>query len=74
LKGEEIPLSARIVSLADVYDALTMKRVYKAALSHEVARGILSDGDGKNFDPLVYRAFLDTEEQFKAIRENLSSE
>jgi putative two-component system response regulator len=74
LKGEEIPLSARIVALADVYDALTMKRVYKAALSHEVARGILSDGDGKHFDPLVYRAFLDTEEQFKAIREELSSE
>jgi putative two-component system response regulator len=74
LKGEEIPLSARIVALADVYDALTMKRVYKAALSHEVARGILSDGDGKHFDPLVYRAFLDTEEQFKDIRENLSNE
>lgn len=74
LKGEEIPLSARIVALADVYDALTMKRVYKAALSHEVARGILSDGDGKHFDPLVYRAFLDTEEQFKAIREELSSD
>jgi putative two-component system response regulator len=74
LKGEEIPLSARIVTLADVYDALTMKRVYKAALSHEVARGILSDGYGKHFDPLVYRAFLDTEEQFKTIRESLLSE
>lgn len=69
LKGEEIPLAARIVSLADVYDALTMKRVYKAALSHEVARGIILEADGKQFDPMVTRAFLEMEGRFLEVRQ-----
>jgi putative two-component system response regulator len=69
LKGDEIPLSARIVALADVYDALTMKRVYKSALSHEVARGIILDSSDVHFDPRVVQAFLDTEDQFISIRE-----
>jgi putative two-component system response regulator len=72
LKGEEIPLCARIIALADVYDALTMKRVYKSALSHEVARGIITEGSGKHFDPRVVQAFLRIEQEFVAIRESYS--
>jgi putative two-component system response regulator len=57
LRGEEIPLAARIVTVADVYDALTMKRVYKSAYSHSVARGIIIEGSGKHFDPRVVQLF-----------------
>lgn len=69
LAGNEIPLSARIVALADVYDALTMKRVYKTAMSCEVAHGIITDLAGKQFDPLVVQAFLAVEPQFIAIKQ-----
>ncbi len=61
LKGEEIDLSARIVALADVYDALTSKRVYKPAFSHEEAKRIIVEGCGTQFDPGVVRAFLEVE-------------
>jgi putative two-component system response regulator len=71
LRGEEIPLAARIVTVADVYDALTMKRVYKSAYSHSVARGILIEGSGKHFDPLVVQAFLDIEDTIVQIKDNL---
>jgi putative two-component system response regulator len=64
LKGEDIPLCGRIVALADVYDALTSKRVYKAAFSHETARGIILDGRGTQFDPDVVQAFLNREGDF----------
>ncbi|MHC1731380.1 MAG: HD domain-containing phosphohydrolase [Bacteroidales bacterium] len=74
LKGEEIPLSARIVAIADVYDALTMKRVYKTAMTHEVARGILLQGSGSHFDPALIQVFLKVEDQFTQIREQLSDE
>ena len=67
LSGEDIPLSARIVALADVYDALTTFRVYKPAFSHEKARGIILDSRGSHFDPDVVDAFLKTEDQFIAI-------
>jgi len=69
LSETEIPLSARIVALADVYDALTMKRVYKSAMSCEVARGIIMDLSGMQFDPQVVQAFLDIEPQFMAIKQ-----
>lgn len=70
LKGEEIPIEARIVSLADVYDAVTMKRVYKNALPHDIARGIIVEGSGSQFDPLVVKAFLNIESKFAEIRNN----
>lgn len=70
LKGEEIPLSARIVSLADVYDALTSKRVYKDAFSHEKAKEIILADRGKHFDPDVVDAFIVHEEDFRSIRED----
>ena len=73
LKGEAIPLAARIVALADVYDAITTQRVYKSALSHDVARGIILSGEGKNFDPMVVKAFIAIEDQFIQIKDNFSN-
>jgi putative two-component system response regulator len=73
LAGEAIPLCGRIVALADVYDALCSKRVYKAAYSHEVARSIILDGKGKHFDPDIVDAFLACEDKFLAIRKEFSN-
>jgi putative two-component system response regulator len=64
LRGEEIPLAGRIVALADVYDALTTKRVYKEVVEHEVAKRVILDESGSHFDPKVVEAFLRVEEQF----------
>src|SRR5579883_2929033 len=58
LKGEEIPLSARILTVADVFDVLTSQRPYKAPLSLDAARERLLQGSGTSFDPLILRAFL----------------
>lgn len=58
LKGEEIPLSARILTVADVYDVLTSQRPYKAALYEEAARERLLLGAGRSFDPMIVRALL----------------
>jgi putative two-component system response regulator len=74
LAGEEIPLCARIVALADVYDALTTKRVYKAAFTHADARQIIVDGRGKHFDPDVVDAFLALETRFDAVRRQFDDE
>jgi putative two-component system response regulator len=67
--GQDIPLCGRIVALADVYDALTTRRVYKEAFTHEVARAIILDSAGTQFDPEIVQAFLRTEGQFLAIRQ-----
>ncbi|MBW2047533.1 MAG: response regulator [Deltaproteobacteria bacterium] len=72
LKGEEIPVSARIVALADVYDALVSKRVYKNAYKHDVARAIIESERGKHFDPIVVDAFLSSEDKFIEIFERFS--
>ncbi|WP_172631777.1 HD-GYP domain-containing protein [Dictyobacter arantiisoli] len=67
LKGEEIPLSARILTIADVYDVLTSQRPYKAPLTREEARERLLAGSETNFDPGLLRAFiqlLDTTPEF----------
>lgn len=68
LKGNEIPLSARIVALADVYDALTSERPYKKPFSHEKARTIILESSGSHFDPAIVDAFLAREDQFETIR------
>ncbi len=65
LKEYEIPLSARLMALADVYDALISERVYKSALSHEKAVRIIKKGKGKHFEPEIVVAFLAIEQQFK---------
>jgi len=67
LAGEDIPLCGRIVALADVYDALTTKRVYKPAFSHEKSREIIINGMGSHFDPDIVRAFLQNEDRFMEI-------
>ncbi len=71
LKGEEIPLSARIVSLADVYDALTSPRVYKAAYSHEKASEIILREKGVKFAPDIVDIFYANIERFNRIRETM---
>lgn len=68
LSGDAIPLCSRIVTLADVYDALTSKRVYKNAFAHEVAKGIIVKDAGTHFDPAVVDAFITAEPAFGAVR------
>jgi putative two-component system response regulator len=58
LRGEEIPLAARIVAVADAFDAMTTDRPYRAALPHDVALQRLSDGSGEQWDPLIIELFL----------------
>ena len=72
ISGTDIPLCARIVAVADVYDALTTKRVYKAAFSHEKAVAIIRDGRGRHFDPDIVDAFEANNAQFQAIREQFA--
>ncbi|WP_051309978.1 HD domain-containing phosphohydrolase [Desulfogranum japonicum] len=67
LQGTHIPLEGRIMALADVYDALRSKRVYKDAMSHEEAKAIIVSETNKHFDPDVVEAFLAIEEEFKKI-------
>lgn len=67
LKGDDIPVSARLMALADVYDALISKRVYKPAFSHDKARELIVTDRGEHFDPDIVDAFLEIEEEFKAI-------
>ncbi len=67
LKGEEIPLSARIVAISDVYDALTSRRPYKEAFSHEKSMEIMVN-ESYRFDPDLFKIFLDNHEEFNNIR------
>jgi PAS domain S-box-containing protein len=68
LKGDGIPLSARIVALADVYDALTTKRFYKEAYSHEKSKQIILNLKDSHFDPQVVEAFVKLENAFNRVR------
>ncbi len=67
LKGEEIPISGRLMALADVYDALISKRVYKLPMPHAKAVEIIKKDKGKHFDPDVVDAFLELEDKFRAF-------
>jgi putative two-component system response regulator len=69
LRGEEIPLCGRLVALADVYDALTSRRVYKDAFTHQTARSMILEESGSHFDPDIVDAFLECEREFLEIRE-----
>jgi putative two-component system response regulator len=69
LAGEAIPLSARLMALADVYDALISHRIYKEAMSHEEAVAIIEEGRGRHFDPDVVAAFRAVEGEFRSIAE-----
>jgi putative two-component system response regulator len=68
MAGEDIPLSARIMAVSDVYDALRSKRPYKPAFSHEKCCEIIVEGAGRHFDPAVVEAFMAIESKFVEIR------
>ena len=68
LCGEDIPVSARVMAVADVYDALTSKRVYKDAFSHEKTCEIILNDSGTHFDPVIIDSFLEVAEEFRDIR------
>jgi putative two-component system response regulator len=67
LFGEKIPLSARIMAISDVYDALRSKRVYKEAYSHEKSLEVIYSGKGIHFDPTLTDIFLQAEEEFRLL-------
>ncbi|HEU4843706.1 MAG TPA: two-component system response regulator [Burkholderiaceae bacterium] len=67
LAGDAIPISARLMAVADVYDALISRRVYKEGMSHEQAVAIITAGRGQHFDPDMVDAFLALQDQFIAI-------
>lgn len=70
LAGDEIPLSARIMAVADVYDALVSKRCYKEAFEYEKACTIIEESSGTHFDPKVVEAFIQVKSDFLKILEN----
>ncbi|MBI3924017.1 MAG: response regulator [Armatimonadetes bacterium] len=70
--GEDIPLSAQIMAVADVYDALTSRRCYKEAFSHEESRRIIADSSGTHFAPGVVEAFLSMEAEFDRVRQEMN--
>ncbi|MBB6520577.1 HD-GYP domain-containing protein [Pseudoteredinibacter isoporae] len=72
LAGNDIPLSGRLMALADVYDALISARVYKPAMSHDDAKAIILKGNGQHFDPGVIDAFLACEAEFVSIAQQFS--
>ena len=72
LKGEAISIAGRIMALADVYDALISKRVYREALPHDQVREIIVAGSGSQFDPAIVEAFLQCEQEFQATASRIS--
>jgi len=74
LKGEDIPIAARILALADVYDALTSQRCYKEAFAHDRCRQLIIEGKGTHFDPLIVDAYLEVENEFIRIRAEYQDE
>ena len=69
LSGEDIPLSARVMAVADVFDALVSKRCYKEPFSFETSINIIKEGAGTHFDPKIVEAFLASEEEVRAVSE-----
>ena len=64
IRGDSIPLCGRIVAVADVYDALTSRRPYKAPFAHEIAKSMILKDSGSHFDPDVIAAFMRCEDAF----------
>jgi putative two-component system response regulator len=76
IAGETIPLSARIMTICDVYDALRSKRPYKSSYDHKKALEIITKGDGRtmphHFDPVVFQAFRESERYFEKVYQDLT--
>lgn len=67
LKGDEIPIEGRLMAIADVYDALTSKRVYKEKFNYEKAENMIISESGTHFDPTLIKAFIDLKSEFRKI-------
>lgn len=67
LAGEQIPLSARIMAVADVFDALVAERVYKPGMPFDKAMSIIKESAGEHFDPVIVQAFVNAEEKIRAV-------
>ena len=74
LVGEEIPISAQVVSLADVYDALVSERVYKKAFSHEKALEMIRNGECGTFNPLLLQCMTEAQDKLKTMMEVAENE
>lgn len=74
LKGDEIPISAQVVSLADVYDALTSERCYKAAFDHDTALNMIVNGECGAFNPLLLECLMDGADQIKQAMQETEEE
>lgn len=72
LSGEAIPLSARLMAVADVYDALISRRVYKEGMPHAQAAAIIQQGRGQHFDPDIADAFVAQEDEFQRIAQRFA--
>ena len=72
LKGNDIPISAQIVSLADVYDALTSERCYKEAFSHETAMRMILNGECGAFNPLLLECLTDIQAELQKKLQNIA--
>ncbi len=74
ISGDDIPLSARILAIADVYDALTSARTYKEPFSHEKAVSIIKEEDGISFDPRIIQVFIQIADKFDEVRNSFLPE
>jgi putative two-component system response regulator len=74
LQGDAIPLSARLMAVADVYDALISRRAYKEPKTHEEALAIMREGRGSHFDADILDAFITLQDEFRAIAARYSDE
>ncbi|MCR5107393.1 MAG: HD domain-containing protein [Lachnospiraceae bacterium] len=74
LSGEDIPLSARVMAVADVFDALVSKRIYKPAFTFEKAMDIIKEDAGTHFDPRVAEVFMESVDEVKRVQEKFDKE
>jgi putative two-component system response regulator len=72
LSGDDIPIAARLMAVADVYDALISRRVYKEGMPHEKAVQIMIEGRASHFDPDMLDAFLEIQEEFRGIAQRFT--
>ena len=73
LEGDAIPVSAQIMAVADVYDALTSERVYKPPFTHDKAQGIITGDSGTHFAPIVVDAFVEIADEFNRVRKEMGN-